>query len=94
MTNDYFFDTDCLSAFLWINDTNILEVLYGGKIILPDQVYLELSKQSSMIPVLPLKNVEVVPELPPKNIKNVPCLHLKNVKNIPRLPLKNVKTSV
>lgn len=43
MTEDLFFDTDCLSAFLWINDTNILEVLYGGNIVLPDQVYLELS---------------------------------------------------
>ena len=43
MTNDLFFDTDCLSAFLWINDTNIIETLYGGNIVLPDQVYLELS---------------------------------------------------
>ena len=43
MTNDMFFDTDCLSAFLWINDTNIIEALYGGNIVLPDQVYLELS---------------------------------------------------
>ncbi len=31
MTNELFFDTDCLSAFLWINDTNILHELYGGK---------------------------------------------------------------
>lgn len=43
MINDLFFDTDCLSAFLWINDTNILEALYGGNIILPDPVYQELS---------------------------------------------------
>lgn len=43
MTNDMFFDTDCLSAFLWINDTNIIEALYGGNIVLPEQVYLELS---------------------------------------------------
>lgn len=43
MINDLFFDTDCLSAFLWINDTNILEALYGGNIILPDPVYRELS---------------------------------------------------
>lgn len=43
MTNDLFFDTDCLSAFLLINDTNILETLYGGNIVLPDQVYQELS---------------------------------------------------
>lgn len=45
MTDDLFFDTDCLSAFLWINDTNILQALYGGKIILPG-VYQELSNPS------------------------------------------------
>lgn len=43
MTNDLYFDTDCLSAFLWINDTNILHELYGGKMVLPDPVYQELS---------------------------------------------------
>ena len=43
MTNEYFFDTDCLSAFLWINDTNILKELYGGRIIIPSPVYDELS---------------------------------------------------
>lgn len=43
MTEDLFFDTDCLSSFLWINDTNILQVLYGGKIIIPDPVYQEMS---------------------------------------------------
>lgn len=43
MTEDYFFDTDCLSSFLWINDTNILKELYGGRIVLPEPVYSELS---------------------------------------------------
>lgn len=43
MTNDYFFDTDCISAFLWINDTNILKELYGGRIVFPSPVYDELS---------------------------------------------------
>ncbi len=28
MTDELFFDTDCLSAFLWINDTNILHELF------------------------------------------------------------------
>lgn len=46
MTEDLFFDTDCLSAFLWINDTNILHELYGGKIVLPEPVYQELSNPS------------------------------------------------
>ncbi len=43
MTNDMFFDTDCISSFLWINDTNILQALYAGKIVLPDPVYQEMS---------------------------------------------------
>lgn len=43
MTDDLFFDTDCLSSFLWINDTNILHELYGGKMVLPEPVYQELS---------------------------------------------------
>lgn len=42
MTDELFFDTDCLSAFLWINDTNILHELYGGRIVLPEPVYQEL----------------------------------------------------
>lgn len=46
MTDELFFDTDCLSAFLWINDTNILHELYGGKIVLPEPVYQELSNPS------------------------------------------------
>ncbi len=46
MTDELFFDTDCLSAFLWVNGTNILHELYGGKIVLPEPVYLELSNPS------------------------------------------------
>lgn len=43
MTDKYFFDTDCLSAFLWVRNENLLIKLYGGKIVLPQQVYSELS---------------------------------------------------
>lgn len=43
MTNELYFDTDCISAFLWINNTNILHELYGGKMVLPEPVYQELS---------------------------------------------------
>jgi len=43
MTDELFFDTDCLSAFLWINNTNILHELYGGRIVLPEPVYREIS---------------------------------------------------
>lgn len=46
MTDELFFDTDCLSAFLWINNTNILHELYGGRIVLPEPVYQELSNPS------------------------------------------------
>lgn len=46
MIDELFFDTDCLSAFLWINDINILHELYGGKIVLPEPVYQELSNPS------------------------------------------------
>ncbi|MBP5781647.1 MAG: hypothetical protein J6X34_10515 [Clostridia bacterium] len=44
MTEKYFFDTDCLSAFLWVGEDCILTKLYAGKIILPAQVYNELKR--------------------------------------------------
>lgn len=44
MTDKLFIDTDCLSAFLWVGNENILVKLYGGKIIVPKQVYDELAK--------------------------------------------------
>lgn len=43
MTESLFFDTDCLSAFLWVRAENILTELYRGKIKIPQQVYDELS---------------------------------------------------
>lgn len=43
MTEPLFFDTDCLSAFLWINDQSLLAKLYPGRIVIPAQVYSELS---------------------------------------------------
>lgn len=43
MIDELFFDTDCLSAFLWINNTGILRSLYSGRIVLPEPVYQELS---------------------------------------------------
>lgn len=38
-----YFDTDCLSAFLWVKDESILTRLYPGRVIIPKQVYDELS---------------------------------------------------
>ncbi len=43
MTNPLFFDTDCISAFLWANEQNIVATLYPGSIVIPKQVYDELS---------------------------------------------------
>ena len=44
MTEEYFFDTDCISAFLWVREESILARLYAGRIILPTQVYNELQR--------------------------------------------------
>lgn len=38
-----YFDTDCLSAFLWVKDESILTQLYPGRVIIPKQVYDELA---------------------------------------------------
>lgn len=43
MTEPLFFDTDCLSAFLWVDNESILAKLYPGRVIIPKQVYDELS---------------------------------------------------
>ena len=43
LTDKVFFDTDCLSAFLWTQNQSILPFLYPGKIVIPYQVYRELS---------------------------------------------------
>ena len=43
MSDSVFFDTDCLSAFLWVSAEHILASLYSGNIIVPQQVYGELS---------------------------------------------------
>jgi len=44
MTSIIFFDTDCISSFLWTNTEFILIELYGKIMQLPIQVYLEISK--------------------------------------------------
>ena len=46
MTDPLFFDTDCLSAFLWINNQSLLAQLYPGRIVIPSEVYAELSRPS------------------------------------------------
>lgn len=52
MTDTLFFDTDCLSAFLWVGNESLLAKLYPGKIVIPKQVYDELSHPSPLIQAL------------------------------------------
>ena len=46
MTSQLFFDTDCISSFLWVGEENILLKLYPGRIVLPQEVFDELSNPS------------------------------------------------
>lgn len=43
MTNEIFFDTDCISAFLWVNEMRILDSIYSGRIVIPSPVYREIN---------------------------------------------------
>jgi len=43
MTDSLFFDTDCISAFLWVNSQSLLAGLYPGRVVIPRPVYDELS---------------------------------------------------
>lgn len=38
-----YFDTDCMSSFLWTNESNLLVQLYSGIMYLPKEVEKELS---------------------------------------------------
>lgn len=43
MTDSLFFDSDCISAFLWVGNENLLSQLYPDRIVIPKPVYDELS---------------------------------------------------
>lgn len=43
LTNAIFFDTDCISSFLWVDSQSLLQKMYSGRIIIPRAVYAELS---------------------------------------------------
>jgi predicted nucleic acid-binding protein len=43
LTDSLFFDTDCISAFLWVKNESLLPQLYPGRIVIPGPVYEELS---------------------------------------------------
>jgi predicted nucleic acid-binding protein len=42
MTDQIFFDTDCLACFLWVNRESLLLQLYKERIYVPSQVCLEI----------------------------------------------------
>jgi len=43
MTEPLFFDTDGISAFLWVNQQNLITQLFAGRIVIPKATYDELS---------------------------------------------------
>ena len=43
LIDSIFFDTDCICAFLWINNESLLEKMFSGKIVIPSQVYDEIN---------------------------------------------------
>ena len=47
MTDLLFFDTDCLSAFLWVRNESLLPQLYPGKVVIPKPVYTELCRPNT-----------------------------------------------
>jgi len=44
LTDPIFFDTDCISAFFWVDQENILQTLYHDRLVIPYETYSELSK--------------------------------------------------
>lgn len=43
MIDSLFFDSDCISAFLWVNEQNLVTQLYPGRVVIPKPAYDELS---------------------------------------------------
>lgn len=43
MTKRVFFDTDCISSFLWVDERNVIEELFNARIVIPEEVYEEIS---------------------------------------------------
>lgn len=46
LTDSIFFDTDCICAFLWVDEVCLLEKLVEGKIMIPKPVYDEIDRPS------------------------------------------------
>jgi hypothetical protein len=48
MTDSLFFDTDCISAFLWVNEQSLLHLLDPGKVAIPKPVYDKISYPTTL----------------------------------------------
>lgn len=44
LTKELFIDTDCISAFLWVENESLLSQLYPGKVVMPKPVYDEITR--------------------------------------------------
>lgn len=69
MTELLFFDTDCLSAFLWVGKESLLPKLYPRKIIIPKPVYTELDRPAishlkARIDALAAANLVTIQDIP------------------------------
>jgi len=58
MIKQLYFDNDCISSFLWVKEENLLLKLYPGKIVLPHEVFDELSNPS--IPHIHRRLIELI----------------------------------
>lgn len=47
LTKPIFFDTDCISSFLWVNAYSMLVKIFSGRIVIPKQVYEELNNRKT-----------------------------------------------
>lgn len=46
LTKELFIDTDCISAFLWVENESLLSQLYPGRVVIPKPVYDEIDRPS------------------------------------------------
>ena len=67
MTKIIFFDTDCISSFLWTNQESLLETIFGKLMVIPQQVYDELSRVECLkirVDAMICNNVLTIEDIP------------------------------
>ena len=57
MTKKLFFDTDCLSSFLWVEREDIILLNYSGRIVIPQFVYEEFCRPGVQHLLMTLDNL-------------------------------------